>query len=134
MKHYDIAFLSEAMNGTWSLLSLICSCVCAAYIASEWRHRPSPGRWSIGMSVAAAVMTLSIGSFISRYIIFDWRHFHSNQSFSRLQMDGLLIGANIGAAGYLMLIHMLSRERFGKWVTIASACAVLAFWAFEFLP
>lgn len=131
---YDAIFISEVLNGAWSILAIICSVICSNYILEEWfrRHQRKP-RWTIGMSVASSMLAMSIGSFLTRLTVFfgnsaDLVH---GQGLQQWQIIVLSFGGFVGAIGYLLAIRALSLALIGRWPWIFSIAAVTVFVFFE---
>lgn len=122
----------EIINGGWALLALSLSFVCAAYVWHELRARHLMIwqwhlNWTKGMRVAFAILTLSLGLFITRLTIYFWRAFYDAGDFGELQLYCLIFGAALGAVGFLCAIREISMPLFGAcpWVTTMVALFIV---------
>lgn len=120
----------EIINGAWGTAALCLFMVALAYFGHEWIIRNvSIWRWradiTLGMRVALAMMTISLGVMITRLLIYAWRMMGASD-FERWQLITLLIGAAVGYVGFICAIREYSKTLYGSWVWITSLLASLA--------
>lgn len=120
----------EIINGAWAMAALCLMLVAVSYFSHEWIARSiSLWRWrseiTLGMRVALAVGTISLGVLITRALIWIWRVIYGGGVFSRWQMGVLVFGAFIGLVGFICAIREYSRPLFGEWVWVTSAAAIV---------
>jgi hypothetical protein len=121
-------FALEIINGNWAIGSYVLTCVCIAYLFHEAMARGlvrKRWRWTKGMRVAAALGTLSLGTAISRGVVFFWRHVSHGGDFSGLQTILLILGATVGAVGYVCAIREISRPLYGPLPWIMAIAGML---------
>lgn len=130
----NLVFALEVINGNWAIDAIILAWVCGAYLLHEWMARKvERRRWTRGMRVASAIATLSIGIFISRAMIYVWRHFFEGGEFTAGMTVVLIVGATIGSMGFVCAIREISQPLYGPTPWAMAIVAMLAFTAFELL-
>lgn len=120
----------EVINGAWAMAAGCLLAVAVAYFVHEWVARGiSAWRWrseiTLGMRVALAVGTISLGVLITRLTIWFWRVIYGGGGFAEWQLAVLLVGAVLGVAGFVCAIREYSRTLFGEWVWVTSAAAIV---------
>src|SRR5882757_9707545 len=127
-------FILEVLNGDWGVEALCLGIVCWMYLIHEIRARPKrrwPMRWTDGMRVAFAISAVSAGVWITRSVIYIWRHIYGgNEYFSLLELNTLIVGGAIGTLGFLLAIREISKPLFGSWPWLASIVALVAMTAY----
>ncbi len=125
--NWDLLFILEVINGAWAILSLGLFIVCAFYLHHEFRARGfKRKKWTSGMRVASSIATLSLGIAITRSVIFIWRHVYRGDEFSAPQNGLLVVGAGIGALGFVCAIRELSQPLYGRmpWIIAITLAAI----------
>lgn len=128
-------FLLEVLNGTWGVAAFSLGVVCWMYLFHEmislaaWR----PWRWSQGMRVAINVSLVAAGVWITRSVIYYWRHIGAAEHFSSGQLYALIVGGAVGTVGFVLLIREISRPLFGNAPWILSLIALVAMTAYTVL-
>lgn len=139
MNQKDLSFVLEVINGDWALESFALMLVCLGYLFHElnsrklWAELGSHGfmfwrwrlDWTVGMRVAAAIATLSSGIFITRSTIYIWRAIYGAGDFGMGQLIALILGAALGAVGFLCAIREISMPLYGRCPWIATLAALL---------
>lgn len=125
------------INGAWGTAALCLFMVALAYFGHEWIiRRISVWRWrakiTLGMRVAVAMMTISLGIMITRLLIYVWQMLGAG-NFAEWQVITLIIGAVVGYVGFICAIREYSKTLYGSWVWITSLIASLAVAVFTVL-
>lgn len=119
-----LSFTLEVINGDWALLAFILMLMCAFYLGHEMLARHislwHPRSWEQGMRVATAIGAMSTGVFMTRIVIYSWRHYFEAAAFSHVQAGTLIVGATIGTVGFVCAIREISKPLYGDWPWVLS--------------
>lgn len=127
-------FFLEVLNGNWSLAAIALTIICAIYLLHElaaefaksgrgdlsWR-----ARLTLGMRVALAVMTLSVGVAIRSLEVTRWRIMDGGDP-SKLNQAWLGVGGTMALLGFLCCIREISKPLYGDrpWLYTLAAMVI----------
>src|SRR6185369_747959 len=115
----------EVINGAWAAAaaSLIHEWIAIGFYympVRKWR-----GALTLGMRVALAIGTISLGVLITRVMMWVWRVIYGGGMFANWQLGVLVLGAVVGLVGFICAIREYSRTLFGDWVWVLSTAAIV---------
>ena len=111
------AFLLELLNGNWGIASASLAIICGMYLLHETLARGMPSwQWrkkiTVGMRVAIALMTLSLGVSIRSTEVYIWRVLSGD--LPDLSQFWLILGGTIALVGFLCCIREISKPLYGN--------------------
>lgn len=120
----------EMLNGNWSIVSASLMVICIGYLWHEtsaretFRRKTNRTRWTQGMRVAIAVLTLSTGVFIRSAETWRWRV--AGGLPGDLSQMVLNLGGIVAVIGFLCAIRELSEPLWGRgpWVWTVAVMAL----------
>lgn len=127
-------FNLELINGNWGIASLALALICGIYLrheilARQLRHSGAPllsrSRVTLGMRIAIALLTLSVGIFIRSAETWRWRM--SGAPISDLSQGWLVMGDVIAVVGFLCAIREISSPLYGRAPWVCTLVAMVIF-------
>lgn len=127
-------FNLELLNGNWGIASLALALICCIYLRHELlaRHQRHSGeailsraRLTLGMRIATALLTLSIGIFIRSAETWRWRF--SGGVLPDLSQGWLIAGDVIAVIGFLCAIREISEPLYGRAPWVCTLLSLVAF-------
>lgn len=124
------AFLLELLNGNWAVGATSLAIICAIYLIHETAARGLPSwHWrkkiTIGMRVAIALMTLSVGIAIRSTEVYIWRAFDGD--IVDLSQFWLILGGSVALLGFLCCIREISKPLYGNGPWIWTLVTMMVF-------
>lgn len=127
-------FNLELLNGNWGIASLALAIICGIYLRHEvtarrQRHSSEPllsrSRLTLGMRIAVALFTLSLGIFIRSAETWRWRF--GGGAIIDLNQGWLILGDMIAVLGFLCAIREISEPLYGRAPWICTLIALVLF-------
>lgn len=127
----NLNFILEVINGSVSILTYFLLVFLAYYIAEDFGKETFTWRnlfvLSTAMALVIALFVEKTGTFLTRSVIWLWRMTGGSVPFSVAENLILIVGAALTMMGLLMLIRILSRQRFGNWPWAFAAVIVFSY-------
>lgn len=131
-------FNLEVLNGNWGIASLALMMICFIYLGNELiarrqRHSGAPllsrSRLTLGMRIATALLTLSLGIFVRSAETWRWRF--GGGHLDDLNQGWLVMGDVIAVVGFLCAIREISGPLYGRapWVSTLVILVVFNIWS-----
>jgi len=125
----------ELLNGSWMILSLSLSIICAIYLRHEivarwgaWRPLTWRKHFTRGMSVATAVMLMAIGICIRSAAVFLCFCTSEDRPFSPFW---LTVGGLVSVAGFICTVREISHPLYGSAPWVWTLVSLVAFVVYE---